>query len=200
MVQMTNIPLPTSVSNETFLPWCRSLVFDQSNYSAKLFEVVVELLKIAQVKPDSEELHKTSVQQAFTLASILSELRVDSDTLVAAMLYPFVNLELLSLKQITENCGDEVATKIRGVLVMDSVRGLQTDRAVGSDSVQIENIRKMLFHTLRHNHCTQRAKQLVTHYFTSPDYTLHDYCQNATENLFCCVCEIDKKLKTNLCV
>lgn len=144
MVQMTNIPLPTSVSDETFLSWCRSLVFDQSKYSPKLFEAAVELIKLTEVKPDATNLHNISVKQAFTLASILSELRVDIDTLVAAMLYPFVNLELLSLKQVSENCGGEVTTKIKGVLVMDSVRGLQTDRAVGSDSVQIENIRKML--------------------------------------------------------
>jgi GTP pyrophosphokinase len=147
MVKMVKTKPPLTISDPEFLPWCHSLVFDPSNLSPQLFEAVVKLvngISVDEKAIEEKALYDSLIKESLQLASILSELRVDSETLTAAFLYPFVDALLITLDDISAFCNAEVSKKVQGVIVMDGVRGLQTDRAVGSDAGQIENIRKML--------------------------------------------------------
>lgn len=142
MVQIAKLEVPESMDQASFIKWCEQLVFDQQFFDAETF---IKAAKLIESKLESDY---SSYSEVFTcgfeIAVILSDLRVDCETLVAAMLYPFVNQSIIDLDEVEENCSPTIGQKIKGVLTLDGVRGLQTIQSVGSDSVQIENLRKML--------------------------------------------------------
>ena len=142
MVQVKSISPPTDWRDDTFIEWCNQLIYDAKLFDRELFVQARQLI-IDQVNLDAAQVLKLYTQSIET-AIILSELRVDSTTLVAAMIYPFVDAEALSIDQLGKYCSADVTNKIKGVLSMDGVRGLQTHQSVGNDTVQIENLRKML--------------------------------------------------------
>ncbi len=134
--------LPQQFDQSGFIDWCEGLLFEPSLFERPLFETCVKLLT-KQVTTDKEML-KALNRQAFETALILSELRVDSPTLVAAMIYPFVDSAEVSLDAVSDACGSNVADKIKGVITMDAVRGLQEVQFNGQESSQVDNLRKML--------------------------------------------------------
>lgn len=80
------------------------------------------------------------------MVEILADLHLDTETLVAAMLYRLVREKQLSLEQVAENFGDRVSTLIDGVLRMAAMsKVIGGDQPVlGQATAQKENIRKML--------------------------------------------------------
>jgi GTP pyrophosphokinase len=142
MVKTTKILPPNNLSDQSFIGWCEQLIFDKNAFDKESFEKARQLvIDTVDVK---SEIFDTLYLQAIETSIILSELRVDSTTLIAAMMYSFVDSLNISLEQIEEKISPEISKKLRGVIAMDGVRGLQANQAVGSDAVQIENLRKML--------------------------------------------------------
>lgn len=142
MVITSKITLPKDASQTSFVDWCQQLIFEPGLFNAELFKQTSQLL---QNKVSAESSIASSLyQQSFETAIILSELRVDSITIAAAIIYPFVNSAELSLKDVSDQCSIEVMQKIKGVITMDGVRGLQANQSVGNDSEQVDNLRKML--------------------------------------------------------
>ena len=82
--------------------------------------------------------------QSFEMANILSSLKVNNTTLIAAMLYPFVDSKFLKLNQVSESCSKRIATQLKGVVAMDAIRSLQSDQGDSDDVGHIDNLRKML--------------------------------------------------------
>lgn len=82
------------------------------------------------------------------MASILSDLNQDVDTLVAAILYRVVREDRLALDVVRQQFGDKEATLIQGVLRMASVSALQSisdEKVLGrATEEQVESLRKML--------------------------------------------------------
>ncbi|MBV1910206.1 MAG: GTP diphosphokinase [Kangiellaceae bacterium] len=142
MVQVATIKPPASMDESSFLSWCEQLVYDQRQFDQEVFKKAAHL--VAGKLPDNQLSDVSTFTCSFELAVILSDLRVDCDTLVAAMLYPFINQNYLSIEEVKDQCSVSVAAKINGVITLDGVRGLQNNQSVGNDSVQIENLRKML--------------------------------------------------------
>lgn len=144
MVQISNIKIPSNIKDNSFVDWCRDLSNEPSHFNEELFGQV-QLLLLMDKLPASDQINRQScINQGLETAIILSELEVDCLTLIAAILYPLVEAKLLTLDNVAEKCSREIANKIKGVLIMDGVRGLQTNQSVGKDPIQIENIRKML--------------------------------------------------------
>ena len=142
MVQVAKIEQPKDLNQASFIAWCEQLVYDSDSYNKSLFESAASLV---ETKSTIEPISLTNlIDEAFEIAVIVSELRVDSHTLVAAMLYPFVYACELSLDEVSDKCSPRVSNKIKGIMTMDGIRGLQTHRASGNDDTQIDNIRKML--------------------------------------------------------
>ncbi len=142
MVQTSNLKLPKSMQSSSFLAWCEQLVYDQQNFEASIFQSTASLA--SNISKEAKLSCQPIITQGFDIAGILSELRVDCDTLAAAMLYPLVEQNFISLSQVSEQVSSTVAHKIKGVLTLDGVRGLQANQSVGTDAEQIENLRKML--------------------------------------------------------
>ena len=80
------------------------------------------------------------------MVEILAELHLDTETLVAAMMYRLVREHQLELERVRENFGDRVANLIDGVIRMAAMsKVIAGDQPVlGQATAQKENIRKML--------------------------------------------------------
>ncbi len=80
------------------------------------------------------------------MAEILADLKLDQESLLAAVLYRSVREGLLSLDVVRNDFGDEVVTLIEGVLRMAAISALVTTPlpVLGQARAQIDNVRKML--------------------------------------------------------
>ncbi|PHS19728.1 MAG: GTP diphosphokinase [Kangiella sp.] len=142
MVQITNLKPPESFFEESCIVWCLQSFSQSENFDPVQFEALISLLK-NNIDPKDKHLVKLS-NIAFEQAIILVELNVDAETLIAAMLYPFVNSMNVDLKDVGEHLSVVVEERVKGVILLDGMRGLQSERAKNSDGLQVENLRKML--------------------------------------------------------
>lgn len=80
------------------------------------------------------------------MAEILAELHLDSETLIASILYRAVREARLSLDLVRTEFGEGVAKLIEGVLRMAAISEMDTTRTrvLGQSDDQVENVRKML--------------------------------------------------------
>lgn len=92
--------------------------------------------------------HASSFISGLEMADILSDLQLDQDAIVAAIVYRSVRENKLSLTEVTTNFGETVTTLINGVLRMAAIRSLRNDThtdVFGKEAdEQLENVRKML--------------------------------------------------------
>jgi GTP pyrophosphokinase len=90
-----------------------------------------------------------SVQMGIEMAQILLDLRLDTDSIVAAVLYRAVREGRLALRKVEKDFGEPVAKLIEGVLRMAAISAIQNnaakdDTVLGQREAQVENMRKML--------------------------------------------------------
>ena len=88
-----------------------------------------------------------SVQMGIEMAQILLELRLDSASVIAAILYRAVREGRIGLARVERQFGEEVARLIDGVLKMAAITAIQnSDKQVvlGQREAQVDNLRKML--------------------------------------------------------
>ena len=142
MVKVAKIDANINLVDESFVGWCEQLLFEKEQFDIDLFSEVQKLI-LDKASNSPDQLNQCS-EQSIQTAIILSELHVDSTTLVAALIYPFISTEQISIKDLDNPIFTELVTKLKGVKSMDAVRGLQANQSVGDDTVQIENLRKML--------------------------------------------------------
>lgn len=88
----------------------------------------------------------SSYRTGLEMAEILAQLHLDSETIVVAVLYRPVRESRLSLNQVKEEFGDNVARLLEGVLRMAAINETDTSktRVLGQTQDQVENVRKML--------------------------------------------------------
>ena len=114
-------------------------------------ERLVEACELAeQLELEAPRTHRvwlspgSSFRMGLEMADILGELKLDQETLEAAVLYRAVREGLLSLESVTKRFGEEVTSLIDGVLQMAAISyPLAPDHGMGQHNQQ-ENLRKML--------------------------------------------------------
>ncbi len=85
------------------------------------------------------------LQQGLAMADVLADLEVGQDTLAAAILFESVHYAELSVDDIEEQVGQEVARLVCGVDRMNALSSFQSMTKKSSQSKQqLDNIRKML--------------------------------------------------------
>ncbi|WP_444994203.1 GTP diphosphokinase [Aliikangiella sp. IMCC44359] len=141
MVKVYDIQTPVDVFDEHYYAWFQSLT-TISDSDLALFDKATQLLKDLKIK--DEAFSKTLFNRSFEQANILSSLGVNPITLMAAMLYPFHEHDLLSLEIIKEKISPSITNLLKGVKSMDAIRSLQADYSSKDDASQIDNLRKML--------------------------------------------------------
>ncbi len=130
-------------------------VAEQANLSEPSQEILIdaaEKVRIAENKAiESDKIwssHANSFISGLEMADILSDLQLDQDAIVAAIVYRSVRENKLSLNEVTSSFGETVTTLVNGVLRMAAIRSLRNDTntdVFGKEAdEQLENVRKML--------------------------------------------------------
>ncbi len=88
----------------------------------------------------------SSFQTGLEMAEILAQLHLESEAIIAAILYRAVRESRLSLEQVRSQFGEPVAKLAEGVLRMAAINETDTSktRVLGQNREQLENVRKML--------------------------------------------------------
>lgn len=109
-------------------------------------ELAAELERQAEAENRQWYEGASNLRTGLEMADILGELRMDDDTLIAAILYRGVREELVTLEAVEKGFGKTVAKLIGGVQQMAAISQIQTSDApaFGQKQNQLEQLRKML--------------------------------------------------------
>jgi GTP pyrophosphokinase len=78
------------------------------------------------------------------MVEILTSLSMDRDTLVAALLFPLAERQVLAAEQISLQFGENISALVQGVLDMAAIRQLKATQNDTVASEQVDNVRRML--------------------------------------------------------
>lgn len=84
------------------------------------------------------------LQQGLAMADMLADLGVDQDTLTAAIIFVSVHYAELSLDDVEEQLGANIAKLVKGVEKMSAIHNLQFTNKSQQQKHQLDNVRKML--------------------------------------------------------
>ncbi len=124
--------------------WLNRIGVQREPEQMKQLEAALDLV-IEQHWDSQTELGFSCFEQGLAMAEILASLNLDTQTLVAALIYPSLQSGDLKLETVEDKLGKSVAKLARGALRMDAIRSLQSSRTGSSLSAsQGDNLRKML--------------------------------------------------------
>ncbi len=90
------------------------------------------------------ETGESCLQQGLAMADILADLEVDQETLAAAVVFPSVHYAELSLEDVAEQLGENIARLVKGIEKMSAIANIQALDKYPQNKLQIDNVRKML--------------------------------------------------------
>lgn len=90
------------------------------------------------------ETGQTCLQQGLSMADLLADLEVDHDTLAAAIIFENVHYADLSIDDVEEQLGHNIAKLVKGIEKMSAMNNFQALNKYPQNKNQIDNIRKML--------------------------------------------------------
>lgn len=130
----------------------RWLATMQQSYELKDVEQVRQALVLAKKIADEAVEQGSfwsvdSLQMGLEMAQILLDLRLDTESIVSAILYRAVREGRLSLQKVERDFGKEVTQLIEGVLRMAAISAIQNsseEMVLGQREAQVDNLRKML--------------------------------------------------------
>lgn len=90
------------------------------------------------------ETGQTCLQQGLAMADLLADLQVDQDTLAAAIIFENVHYADLTIEDVEEQLGHNIAKLVKGIEKMNAMHSMQSFNRYPQNKHQIDNIRKML--------------------------------------------------------
>lgn len=90
------------------------------------------------------ETGQTCLQQGLSMADLLADLEVDQDTLAASIIFENVYYADLTLEDVEEQLGPDIAKLVKGIEKMSAMNNFQALNKYPQSKNQIDNIRKML--------------------------------------------------------
>ena len=90
------------------------------------------------------ETGESCLQQGLAMADVLADLEVDQETLAAALIFESVHYAELSLEDVEEQLGSNIARLVKGIEKMSAMSNLQALEKYPQNKNQIDNVRKML--------------------------------------------------------
>lgn len=124
--------------NFTLEEWVSSLTLSDSD-KEQLRTVYQYCLTLGD-----EALTSKLLVRGIEMVGILLMLSMDLGTLKAAIIYPFVEADLISQERMDEDFGPKIAKLVEGVLEMEAIRSLQTLHRSETSPEQVDNVRRML--------------------------------------------------------
>jgi GTP pyrophosphokinase len=90
------------------------------------------------------ETGQTCLQQGLSMADVLADLEADQETIAAAIIFENVHYAGLSIDDVEEQLGSNIAKLVKGIEKMSAINNVQTASRYPQNKHQIDNIRKML--------------------------------------------------------
>lgn len=90
------------------------------------------------------ETGQSCLQQGLAMADLLADLEVDQETLAAAIIFENVHYADLSIDDVEEQLGPNIAKLVKGIEKMSAMHSVQALNKYPQNKHQIDNIRKML--------------------------------------------------------
>ena len=90
------------------------------------------------------ETGESCLQQGLAMADVLADLEVDKETLAAAIIFESVHYAELSLEDVEEQLGPQIARLVKGIEKMSAMSNLHALDKYPQHKQQIDNVRKML--------------------------------------------------------
>lgn len=90
------------------------------------------------------ETGESCLQQGLAMADVLADLEVDQETLAAALIFESVHYAELSIDDVEEQLGSNIARLVKGIEKMSAMSNLQALDKYSNNKLQLDNIRKML--------------------------------------------------------
>lgn len=138
MVKLKDRPYILTDGTINIDAWLTELGSKRNALDLKLIRHACVLSQLAgSDKPTSSNV--SCLQQGLAMAEMLIDLQLDCETVAAAIVYSSVQYAELSIDDVQEHLGKNIAKLIRGVEQMEAMRSLHTH-----SHNQLENIRKML--------------------------------------------------------
>jgi len=150
MVQVRRNYLEKADGSIDFKDWLQHLemhvLLSQHEQIEKAFNLSWELEKEAHKAEHVWSSAISSYRTGLEMADILAQLHLDSEAIIAAILYRPVRESRLSLSIINKEFGEDIARLVEGVLRMAAINETDTSRTrvLGQNHAQLENVRKML--------------------------------------------------------
>jgi len=144
MVKRADQLIPQTPFDESFSRWLGEKL-NSSNAPARVEEKLLQMFDHAKDKAISSEQDFFALfAKGAEIASILTELNVDANTFLSALLYPLVDARVIDQDKVIEVFSDTIAKRINGVESMNAIRALQQEQSEQSDHAHLDNLRRML--------------------------------------------------------
>lgn len=138
MVKLKDTPYILTDGTINIASWLNAVTAKRNAADAKLIRHACVLSQLAGAdKPTASNV--SCLQQGLAMAEMLLDLQLDSETIAAAIVYSSVQYAELSIEDVQEHLGQNVAKLIRGVAQMEAMRSMHSQH-----HTQLENVRKML--------------------------------------------------------
>ncbi len=124
--------------------WLERINFKRQPEQMKMLCSAIELCA-EQSEEHFTPIGESVLQHGLCMAEILASMKMDTETLCAAVLYPSVQYGEVKLVRVKDRLGKVVAKLIKGVIGMEAIRNLQSEH-VGRmlSGEELEHLRKML--------------------------------------------------------
>ena len=150
--------------------WCLDLHLPQEVSEGLIREWYYSVQKISTSDLDCNP--HSLLLAGVEMVEILHSLNMDAESLLTAMLYPLVINKIISLDELKITFGNNIAKLLKGVSEMDNIR--QLNAASSADTLQVDNIRRMLLAMVDDFRCViiKLAERII---FLRDDY--HNYSE-----------------------
>lgn len=147
MVRLRSTTLRNKIENNCHdtLDWLESITKKYSIKNPELVKRALELSRIAGAEKYTAY-NTTCLHQGLNMAEILCPLKVDDDTLVAAIIYSCVRYAEISPEDVQEYFGETIYKIIQNAIQLDSIAELSKMAELQNEGrpAKIDNLRKML--------------------------------------------------------
>ncbi|MCW9089372.1 MAG: GTP diphosphokinase [Gammaproteobacteria bacterium] len=140
----SQLPSPSHDREDSKSIWIASLAEGRSEEEIALIRTALEIADKAHV----EQLRASGepyLTHAMAVADIVAGLRLDHESIAAAILHDVVEDTDITLEQVAEQCGPAVAHLVDGVTKMSYIGAYQLNGAQqGKEQIKAESLRKLL--------------------------------------------------------
>lgn len=141
MVKIKNLPHINPDRTINLEAWLKHTATLRSNQDLQLIRHACVLSQLTgEDKPTLTGI--SCLNQGLTMAEILLDLHLDAETIAAAIVYSSVHYGDLSLDDVREHLGENVAKLVQGTVQMEAIRTLPS--LDSENNAQLENVRNML--------------------------------------------------------